>query len=130
MNDGTTNLLKLSIDGRFGEEKLNAFLNLLGIAYRNERMISKRNIEVFYVCLTVMQLFHWQAYKQSGDSLQGFYVNFFVGFFDIQFYDLGMINQYSIFNIELHKNVDTLNRSKNKRFTVGWERVRMEVYPE
>lgn len=47
MSDGSTILRKLFIKARICEEKLNAFLNLLGITCTSGSIISNRNIEVF-----------------------------------------------------------------------------------
>lgn len=53
MNDGSTSLRILTIDTSIDEENLNGFLNVLEIAYRNGRIISSRNIEVFIYILIV-----------------------------------------------------------------------------
>ncbi|KAF8374647.1 hypothetical protein PRIPAC_81076, partial [Pristionchus pacificus] len=116
VSEGSTSLHRFFSFALFDEVMLNAFLNTLGIAYRNGRIISNKNIE---------------AYRDSFPSNEGdmniFYVHIFDGFFHISFLDIG---QYLFFQYELIKNLDALNREKNSLMVEGTNRNRMDVYPE
>ncbi|KAF8372015.1 hypothetical protein PRIPAC_78444 [Pristionchus pacificus] len=105
---------------------LDPFLNILGITYRNGKVYSSRNIEV---------------YKDYNENIPECYVNIFDGFSQISFGDCvvneendrNLINSFFflVIKIESHLNIKALNRAKNTPHKVGlFKRIRMVVYPE
>lgn len=57
MNDGSTNFHKLTAYD-FKSDTIESFLNLLGITYGNEQIISGRNIEVFSMSVLFYEKLH------------------------------------------------------------------------
>lgn len=132
MNDGSTSLRKFFSNVIIDEATLNAFLNTREIAYRNGRVITNKNIEVFSmsICFLICSL-HWQAYKDSSPLFEGVcFVYIFDGFFDTWFFDTGKNGEYAFFNCILHEKLETLNIVRNTPTGATWDRVREDVYPE
>lgn len=66
MNDGSTSLRKLTITAHIDLDRLNAFLNVLGIAYRNERVITNRDVEVcIFNFILIYLIILWAGIQRS-----------------------------------------------------------------
>lgn len=138
MNDGSTSLHKLCFH-EIKIETLEEFLALLEISYKNGRVTSNRNIEVFVMYFRQHYSYFFQLYKDCSDLCR--YVNFFDGLSHIllKFHVFNRQNHgqlrrrsYSLqkIEIELYKNQEALNIVKNVPPKEGFKRIRVNVYPE
>ncbi|KAF8375804.1 hypothetical protein PRIPAC_82233 [Pristionchus pacificus] len=143
MSDDSARLRRISLK-YINRKAIDGFLNLLGIAYANGRIICNRNIEVFLIFSLVL-FFTLQAYMNTYNDV-GIenYIHIFDGFSHISFlvregeedyyYDWDEDEYFNGYGppitIKLLKNQKALNNAKNPSHRKGFTRVRMEVYPE
>lgn len=141
MKDGSVSVRHVKLSG-VTRENIHKFLNCLSIAFRDDQVISNRNIEVFLICAYLFYYFiELQAYKDYNDENDendedGFLVNIFDEFIQIVFVvyaeekneERDILYLVRKIEIESHENLDALIRAKNGR--EGLKRIRMNVHPE
>ncbi|GMT05488.1 hypothetical protein PENTCL1PPCAC_27662 [Pristionchus entomophagus] len=92
------------------EDKCTAFLNLIGIIYRDGTVFSSRDIEVF-------------EYRDSHSDYNAYSI--FDGSIQIDLFHWNNADEPSEFHIELHKNRESLEKAKNRKWIH-----RIELNPE
>lgn len=127
INDRSVSTWRISLS-EIKQVTIDQFLKFLGIAFQNEQVISNKSIEVFLTCFTFIIITVLQAYKDSSDDYDEMYlVNIFDGFIQISF-DVWADGTCTCFEIDRQDELEELNRAKKGK--EGWNRTKMDVYPE
>lgn len=129
MSDGSTSFRKLYVGPAMSEEKLNEFLTIIGIAYKNKQIICNRNIEVFsmriFFCFIIITCAGLQRFVSFWKYVLRKYLRWML---PNLFLDPDMDVRYSMFQFEFHKNLESLNSVKKAPPAKYLKRARMEFY--
>ncbi|KAF8374394.1 hypothetical protein PRIPAC_80823, partial [Pristionchus pacificus] len=119
MKDGSVSVRHVKLSG-VTRENIHKFLNCLSIAFRDDQVISNRNIEAY------------KDYVLDDDDV--YIVNIFDEFISTVFVFCAEDDGANIFinrkvEIKVHENLEALNSAKNNTCN-EFQRTRMDVYPE